>query len=256
MSTKNKVTIKLNLLDRGREQLQAPPINFSFYLGSSSEELEDSLKRALHHTIQSLPSSPSSPSSASASSLDFVLEDPSDGSYVALSSSIPGKTTLNCLVLPPLSPAASTSPPPSLNISSTRRSSLANTNQGFQASIMKFERVNAHLANERTWLAWIRTSISILGCAFSFLTLAEKSDQGMDWFCVGLGIGFVVCVLLTFFTGYTRYRQVKRLLSLSLTDINENFERFGVGHQSRFLLLLLVLTAVLYFVGGAEGLLY
>lgn len=45
----------------------------------------------------------------------------------------------------------------------------------FRGELLKFERVNAHLANERTWLAWIRTALSALTCAFSFMTLSSDS---------------------------------------------------------------------------------
>ena len=92
--------------------------------------------------------------------------------------------------------------------------------------------------------------MSILGCSFSFLSLANESIAGVDWACVGLGCGFVVCTFATFITGWSRYRQVKGLLSLKLDDLNENFERLGVGHQSRLLGTMFILTSILYFVGG------
>jgi len=129
-------------------------------------------------------------------------------------------------------------------------------NKSFRSALLKFERINAHLANERTWLAWIRTAVSILGCAFTFLGLAENSDSGYNWASITLGVGFVACVLLTFFTGWFRYKQVKNLLTRQTQDIHDNFERLGVGWQSHMLGLLLVSTAILYAYGGPKQKLY
>ena len=60
----------------------------------------------------------------------------------------------------------------------------------------------------------------------------------------------VTCVLVTFLTGYSRYKTVKGLLQLKLEDIHENFERVGVGNQAKFLGVLLLGSSVLYCVGG------
>lgn len=37
--------------------------------------------------------------------------------------------------------------------------------EAFRGQLLKFERINAHLANERTWLAWVRTALSLVSCA-------------------------------------------------------------------------------------------
>jgi uncharacterized membrane protein YidH (DUF202 family) len=48
--------------------------------------------------------------------------------------------------------------------------------------VLRLERVQAHLANERTWLAWVRTSLSALTIAFSLLTLADQA--AVSWLAV------------------------------------------------------------------------
>jgi len=48
----------------------------------------------------------------------------------------------------------------------------------------RFNRINAHLANERTYLAWARTVMSILSVSFTLNTEANKSfDERwyVDW---------------------------------------------------------------------------
>ena len=44
--------------------------------------------------------------------------------------------------------------------------------------------MQAHLANERTWLAWVRTALSALSVAFSLLTLSDDADD--DWLAISL----------------------------------------------------------------------
>jgi uncharacterized membrane protein YidH (DUF202 family) len=48
--------------------------------------------------------------------------------------------------------------------------------------VLRLERVQAHLANERTWLAWARTSLSALSVAFSLLTLADEAS--VSWLAI------------------------------------------------------------------------
>ncbi|GMH63356.1 hypothetical protein TrRE_jg9116 [Triparma retinervis] len=273
--SETRATIHLNVLSAlDREPVFASPpaskqtTTISFYK-SSREELSLSVKQAIFALRQtsSLAQRPCDgqmnplESCATLNDVSFILEDPKDGSFVTLNASIPSNTTLNCLLLPPAQ--TSMSPPPmSFSSPSSRNTALANISSStgntnsIRAAVVKFERINAHLANERTWLAWIRTSVSILGCAFSFLSLADKAEQTVDWMCIALGCGFVTLTLVTFATGWERYKKVKALLSLSMDDINENFERLGVGHQCRFLGLLIFLTAILYYVGGPTEMLW
>mmetsp|Transcript_22549 Transcript_22549/g.29460 ORF Transcript_22549/g.29460 Transcript_22549/m.29460 type:complete len:202 (-) Transcript_22549:394-999(-) len=55
----------------------------------------------------------------------------------------------------------------------------------FQGQLLKFNRINAHLANERTYLAWARTVMSILTLVFTLRTEAKDSynwNWGVVWF--------------------------------------------------------------------------
>jgi len=71
-----------------------------------------------------------------------------------------------------------------------------------------------HLANERTYLAWIRTSISIVGIGFLttslHFTIKVNSNQYIHIVAICLGIfacivGFIIGVLATF--QYSRKRK-------------------------------------------------
>lgn len=121
----------------------------------------------------------------------------------------------------------------------------------FRGELLKFERVNAHLANERTWLAWVRTALSVIGVALSLLSLADDfSSTSMNSLALALGVAFVLCTLFTYVTGWLRYTKVKEVLSRQATDVKRNFGRFGLSYQARFLAIALLLTVPLYIAGG------
>lgn len=91
------------------------------------------------------------------------------------------------------------------------------TSNTFRGELLKFERINAHLANERTWLAWVRTALSTLSCAFAFLSL---STQGFFETAVYiLGSLFCVAMIFIFITGWHRYSRIKIILGLSFNDM-------------------------------------
>ena len=105
---------------------------------------------------------------------------------------------------------------------------------------MKFERVQAHLANERTWLAWVRTALSALSISFSLLSLSDDSTSYIQLALFVMGSCMVANVLLTFVTGWLRYVRVKDVLMLARSEMTENFGRFGLSHQARFMSVLLL----------------
>ena len=119
--------------------------------------------------------------------------------------------------------------------------------------VLKLERVQAHLANERTWLAWVRTALSALSIAFSLLTLSD--DATTEWLKITLfvsGSFMVANVLFTFITGWLRYGRVKDVLMLPKQEMSENFGRFGLSHHARFLSVLLLVISALYLLGAQD----
>lgn len=93
----------------------------------------------------------------------------------------------------------------------------ANNGNSFRGELLKFERINAHLANERTWLAWVRTALSCLSCAFAFLSISSSGLFSTLTYL--LGALFCLAVLIIYVTGWLRYNRVKTILGLSFTDM-------------------------------------
>ena len=123
---------------------------------------------------------------------------------------------------------------------------------GFQKQLLKFDRLSAHLANERTWLAWVRTALSAVSIAFSLLSLTDDTVKWLEVTLFVIGCLFVVNVLLTFVTGWLRYTRVKDVLMLSKRELTDNFQRLGVSHQARFLSALLVVLTLVYVLFGRD----
>ena len=94
---------------------------------------------------------------------DLVCRHSCDGSVVALGAAIPDGLLLD------------------VHVSMTG----CRVAGAFKKQLIKFENIQAHLANERTWLAWVRTSLSALSVAFSLLTLVGDSRE--SWLAVVLG---------------------------------------------------------------------
>ncbi len=100
-----------------------------------------------------------------------------------------------------------------------------------------------HLANERTFLAWIRTSIALMGFGFVVvkfslfvkqlsLMLTDKTVVSVKGFSASIGISLVVIGAATALIGFVRYRQIQKQIT------NNDF-------APSFYLLLLLTIAVL-----------
>ena len=117
----------------------------------------------------------------------------------------------------------------------------------FRGQLLKFERINAHLANERTWLAWMRTALSLVSCAFTLLDYAD-GESSSAWKCTYFVLGclFVGCVDLTWLTGWFRYRRIKEILSIPKDALPSKFNRFRMKYQAQMLGILLTAVMILF----------
>lgn len=102
-----------------------------------------------------------------------------------------------------------------------------------------------HLANERTFLAWIRTSIGIMAFGFVVvkfslfvkqisLILGKQNLIQSKGYSGLLGIALVAVGTLTAVLSYIRYKQTE-------TQLNE-------GHYKHSSLLITLLTAIIFLV--------
>lgn len=69
------------------------------------------------------------------------------------------------------------------------------------------------LANERTFLAWWRTALAVLGLAVATGKIVPEVTEGPDWPYVLVGIVFAVLGTAMALTGWWRFATVERNLS-------------------------------------------
>ncbi|OZM72891.1 hypothetical protein CFN78_11555 [Amycolatopsis antarctica] len=71
------------------------------------------------------------------------------------------------------------------------------------------------LANERTFLAWIRTSLALLAGGVAVLQLVP--DLGPRWARVALGAGLIVLAVLLAAMSHRRWRRNERAMRLKVS---------------------------------------
>lgn len=104
-----------------------------------------------------------------------------------------------------------------------------------------------HLANERTYLAWIRTAISILGVAFLATSLHFSIGTVRNFWVDFLSaiIGLLACLfgLLIIFTATINY-SAKRKQILNEAFIPSNRHIVWIS----YFLIVLILMVIIYFI--------
>lgn len=85
-------------------------------------------------------------------------------------------------------------------------------------------RAREHLANERTLLAWIRTSIALMGMGFvvarfglfvrQLAVVTTQTDPGTPHFSTAIGVGLVVGGLIAGILGTRRFLRARRQIEL------------------------------------------
>lgn len=107
-----------------------------------------------------------------------------------------------------------------------------------------------HLANERTFLAWVRTSVALMGFGFvvvKFSLFVKQLSLAVTGHAVVASKGFstitgvimVITGAATALIGYLRYRQIRRQLSEGIYSTSSNL---------LFFLTVLIMTGAIFLV--------
>lgn len=91
-----------------------------------------------------------------------------------------------------------------------------------------------HLANERTYLAWVRTALILLGLA---LEGAVATDGAHKWEDIILGVAFYCVSLSSFAIGAQRYKVVREAIRASEAQSKDVFDAMPVGAVTALLAL-------------------
>lgn len=94
------------------------------------------------------------------------------------------------------------------------------------------------MANERTFLAWLRTSLSLvtIGIGIVQLLKMKKEDESIRQYAKPVGASFVMIGIATLMMGFLRYFRVQSMLVTSF---------YPASQYSVSLVVALVLTLIL-----------
>jgi len=100
-----------------------------------------------------------------------------------------------------------------------------------------------HLANERTYLAWLRTALSLIAVGVGVTQLFRLSTT-QDFYFTGkaLGAALVILGLLFCFLGTYRYFQVQRWMTKDRYPATRGIAVLGTGMISAVIFALIVAT--------------
>jgi len=122
----------------------------------------------------------------------------------------------------------------------------------FQNQLTKFQRVLAHLVNERTLLAWIRTDLAFITIAFKFMKLGNvyydraPASYGVGaaellFICGGL---YVLVLPVSLVSGYRRFQRCKEMLDFDLPQISQYLKKMAFDIDILSLALLIVFSFI------------
>jgi len=94
---------------------------------------------------------------------------------------------------------------------SVELSSPADATSAMCSAVERFNRVSSDLANERTLLAWIRTSLAAIRTVFSYFAI-KGNGTFWTWTLVISELAMATLVLVTAMTGHWRYARMKFII--------------------------------------------
>jgi putative membrane protein len=104
-----------------------------------------------------------------------------------------------------------------------------------------------HLANERTYLAWLRSGLTAVAVGLGMAKVLPTLQTGPAWPLVAVGIGFCLLGLILMVFGVHRLRRVDRALRIGEFGPLDDRASVAIGSLAA---LLAAITILLLVVGG------
>jgi uncharacterized membrane protein YidH (DUF202 family) len=110
-------------------------------------------------------------------------------------------------------------------------------------SMERFSRLSSDLANERTFLAWVRTALAAIRTVFAFYAMAAVDGLWLwNGALVSSQVAMVAVVIISLLLGNSRYRQVKDVIARKVPPLD--FGRLSIRWLFTILFLISCTTAV------------
>lgn len=125
--------------------------------------------------------------------------------------------------------------------------------KGFEMDLLRTTCADTLIANERTWLAWTRTSLNIMTCCFTFVFLDSWSTTSLftkvlsNMCLIAFSIAFFGC----FVVGYVRYKMFVKLcrsspFSSRLNELSEIDDKNVLTIWTYFLGFVLAFSGIVF----------
>ncbi len=112
--------------------------------------------------------------------------------------------------------------------------------------------IRDHLANERTFLAWIRTSIALMGFGFVIvkfavfvremvIVLGDKAPVMPKTYSAQIGVGMVVFGAITALLGYISFKNTERKIQTQVYSATNSLQLWVT------IIIILVSAVLVYF---------
>jgi len=102
-----------------------------------------------------------------------------------------------------------------------------------------------HLANERTYLAWLRSGLTAVAVGLGIAKVLPSLQEGPAWHLVALGIGFCLLGLVLMVFGVFRLRRVDQALRRGEFGPLDDRTAVAIGALAALLATLTVLVLLL-----------
>jgi len=100
--------------------------------------------------------------------------------------------------------------------------------------------IRTELANERTFLAWVRTTLSMFSIGFAMLKVEQiNKPDDLPWYDLLVGLLFCSTAFLCAVVGVQRYFAVKDGLSATI-GIVKDFDRIDIRYIAVILIAIMV----------------
>jgi len=117
--------------------------------------------------------------------------------------------------------------------------------RSYQNQLTKFNRILAHLVNDRTVLAWFRCNLAFVALSFKYMKLASAyEDKSVAWVLLLSGAVFMILLPISWWSGYRRYSKCKDLLDYDITRISSYLHKMGFDLDSSVFFVIILLSFV------------
>ena len=117
--------------------------------------------------------------------------------------------------------------------------------RSYQNQLTKFNRILAHLVNDRTVLAWFRCNLAFVSLSLKYMKLASAyHDNSAAVVLLASGGIYMILLPISWWSGYRRYSKCKELLDYDISRISSYLHKMGFDLDTSVFFMIMLLSFV------------